>query len=122
MSDHDHNQGAGQNAQQPKAAPLHQPFSWLHTDAGGRSAKFIERVLDVSGGLNICLNLVHSTDLVLHAREWGDDDAAPLLGTVDKERLLRLAIAATDMLSDLAHGEVQWINDQARKAEKETAR
>ena len=43
----------------------------------------------------------------------------PVLGRVDKERLLRLAIAATGMLSDLAHEEVQWINDQPRKQARE---
>lgn len=100
-----------------RVEPTHKPFSWLHTETGSRNARFIERVLDVTGGLSTCLELVHSTDLALHARTWGEDDL-PVLGRVDKERLMRLAIAATSMLSDLAHEEVQWINDQPRLAAK----
>jgi len=116
MSGPDITSGAGAAPEQVE--PTHKPFSWLHTETGGRSARFIERVLDVSGGLNTCLELVHSTDLALHARTWGDGDV-PVLGRVDRERLLRLAIAATGMLSDLAHEEVQWINDQPRKQARE---
>jgi hypothetical protein len=116
MSAQDTTSGAGAAPAQVKTT--HQPFSWLRADVGGRNARFIERVLDVSGGLNTCLELVHSTDLALHARTWGEDDT-PILGRVERESLLRLAIAATGMLSDLAHEEVQWINDQARKSAQE---
>lgn len=116
MSDPDVISDAG--AARERVAPAHQPFSWLHTDTGGRSARFIEKVLDVSSGLNTCLELVYSTDLALHAREWGEGDV-PVLGRVEKERLLRLAIATTGLLSDLAHEEVQWINDQPRKQARE---
>lgn len=112
--------GAGLNAEQ-EARPFHKPFSWLHTDTLNRGASFIESVVDMCAGVQTCLQLVHSTDMALHARTWGDDDQ-PVLGRVDRERLLRLAIAVTGALADGAHQEVQWINDQARAAGKEGGR
>jgi len=56
------------------------------------------------------------TDLALHARSMDDDEAMPVLGTADRERLLRLAIAVTGALADSAHQEIEWINDQPRRA------
>lgn len=107
-------QDAGQGTQQAAAAPLHRPFSWLHADTRNHGAGFIESVADMCAGLQTCLQLVHSTDLALHARSMDDDEAMPVLGTVDRERLLRLAIAVTGVLADGAHHEIEWINNQAR--------
>jgi len=106
--------GASLNTEQ-EARPFHKPFSWLHTETLNRNASFIESVVDLCAGVQTCLQLVHSTDMALHARTWGDDDQ-PVLGRVDRERLLRLAIAVTGALADDAHQEVQWINDRAREA------
>lgn len=111
---------AGTDAEQD-AQPIHKPFSWLHTETLNRNASFIESVVDMCAGVQTCLQLVHSTDMALHARTWGEDDQ-PVLGRIDRERLLRLAIAVTGALADDAHREVQWINDQARAAGKEGGR
>jgi len=99
---------------QADVEPSHKPFSWLHTDQRSRSDGFIESVADMCAGLQTCLQLVHSTDMALHARTWGED-AVPVLGRNDKERLMRLAIAVTGALADGAHHEIEWINEQARK-------
>ena len=40
-----------------------------------------------------------------------DDEAAPVLGSVDRERLLRLAIEVTGALADGAHEQIEWINE-----------
>jgi len=104
--------GAGTNAEQ-EVRPFHKPFSWLHTETLNRNAGFIESVADMCTGLQTCLQLVNSTDMALHARTWGDD-GQPVLGRVDRERLLRLAIAVTGALADGAHREIEWINDHAR--------
>ncbi|TQK00164.1 hypothetical protein [Herbaspirillum sp. SJZ107] len=112
--------GAGLNADQ-EAQPFHKPFSWLNTEALNRNVSFIESVADMCAGIQTCLQLVNSTDMALHARTWDGDDQ-PVLGRVDKERLLRLAIAVTGTLADGAHKEIAWINDQARKTAKESAR
>jgi hypothetical protein len=116
MSDQRNDVSGDLNAPQAEVQPSHVPFSWLHTDKGGRSARFIETVLDVCGGLQTCLELVHATDLALHARSMDDDEAVPVLGIGSKERLLRLAIAATGMLSNRAYEEIDWINEQARQS------
>lgn len=102
--------------------PIHQPFSWLAPDATNRGTTFIESVADMCAGLQTCLQLVHSTDLAIHARSMDDDEAMPILGTVDRERMLRLAIAVTGVLADGAHKEIEWINDRARNAAKESTR
>lgn len=112
--------GADLSAQQrEEAKPLHKAFSWLHTDTRPRSSSFIESVVDMCAGLQTCLQLVHSTDLALHARSMDDDEAMPVLGTADRERLLRLAIAVTGALSESAHQEIEWINERAPKRVEE---
>jgi len=122
MSGRQDNSGAvGPNAGE-EVLPLHRPFSWLQPKALNRGAVFIQGVADMCAGLQTCLQLVHSTDLALHARSMDDDEAMPVLGTVDRERLLRLAIAVTGALADSAHQEIEWANDQARKSPKESAR
>ena len=122
MSGRNNDQCVDLGAQQAPAGTVHKPFSWVHTDTINRGTSFIESVVDLCAGLHTCLQLVHSTDLALHARAMDDDEAVPLLGIVDKERLLRLAIAVTGNLANSAHQEIEWINDQARRAVKESAR
>ena len=106
---------SGRNDSAAGAQPLHKAFSWLHTETHARGSSFIESVADMCAGLQTCLQLVHSTDLALHARSMDDDEAAPVLGSVDRERLLRLAIAVTGALADGAHEEIEWFNEQGRK-------
>jgi hypothetical protein len=121
MSEPINDQDAGQGAQQADAASFHRPFSWLHTETLNRNASFIESVADMCAGVQTCLQLVQSTDLALHACTWGSDDQ-PVLGRVDKERLLRLAIAVSGVLAGGAQREIEWINDQARTTAKERTR
>lgn len=122
MSGRDDNfAGADLIAQQGEAKPIHKPFSWIHTDTHARSSSFIESVADMCAGLQTCLQLVHSNDMALHARSMGDDEAVPVLGTVDHERLLRLAIAVTGALAASAHEEIEWINEQGRKKAQQGA-
>lgn len=51
-----------------------------------------------------------------------DDEAMPVLGNVDRERLLRLAIAVTGALADSAHQEIDWINNTTWAARKEDSK
>lgn len=106
--------GVDLSTQQAETRPAHKPFSWLHTEHRSRSDNFIESVTDMCAGLQTCLQLVHSIDMALHARTWGEDEV-PVLGRTDKERLLRMAIAVTGALADSAHHEIEWINEQGRK-------
>ena len=97
------------------AAPLHRASSWLEgTAADSQDAQFAALAMDVCHGLQTCLSLVHAAD-----QSFGPDadaDVPPILGAVDKERLLLLAGAAVRMLGDRAAGRVEKLNDQAVKA------
>ncbi|MVW64539.1 hypothetical protein GPY61_31965 [Massilia sp. NEAU-DD11] len=116
MSNRDKDQGVDLDAQlQAAAGPTHRPFSRLDPGATSRGAVFIESVADMCAGLQTCLQLVHSTDLAVQARAMDDDEPAPSLGVVDRERLLRLAIAVTGALASGAQQEIEWINAQAPK-------
>jgi len=108
------NCGAG-SAPEAKPEHFHKAFSWVHTDTVTRGTRFIESVADMCAGLQTCLQLVHSTDLALQARAMDDDEAVPVLGSVDKERLLRLAMAVTGVLAEGAHQELEWVNNHARE-------
>jgi hypothetical protein len=116
MSSLNKDHGVDLDAQLKAAAgPTHRPFSRLDPGATSCGAVFIESVADMCAGLQTCLQLVHSTDLALQARSMDDDEPAPLLGAVDRERLLRLAIAVTGTLVNGAHQEIEQINAQAPK-------
>lgn len=95
--------------------PLHKAFSWVEkgvADVDG--AEFAALTMDVCHGIETCLELMHVTDISMGSGA-GDEDP-PILGTVDKERLLLLAQAAARMLGDRANMRVNDMNKQAHKA------
>jgi len=95
------------------ARPLHKAFSWVEkgvADVDG--AEFAALTMDVCRGIQTCLELMHATDMSVNT--GGDDQ--PILGTVDKERLLLLAQAAAHMLGEHADKRVDEMNKQVRKA------
>lgn len=95
--------------------PLHKAFSWVEkgvADVGG--ADFAALTMDVCRGIETCLELIHVTDISVNSGA-GDEDP-PILGTVDKERLLLLAQAAVRMLGERADKRVDDMNKQAHKA------
>lgn len=101
--------------------PMYEAFSWLDKDvANVHSAEFVALTMDVCHGVQTCLQLIHSTDLCTNSGA-GEEDP-PILGGVDKERLLMLATAAMRMLGDQAEERVESINKQAWKARKEGGR
>ena len=108
--------GIDSDAQQARAEPFHVPFSWLHGHGHDSQDRFIETVADMCAGVQTCLQLIHSTDLALHARWMGDDEAVPVLSINDRERLLRLATAVSGTLADAAHDHIEGIIEKARKA------
>lgn len=97
------------------ARPLHEPFSWLESPEPSADADFAAVALNVCRGVETCLQMIHSTDLELHHRDWGNDDAKPILGRVDKERLMLLATAAVQMLGQQADARINAANEQAPK-------
>ncbi|MCE3605850.1 hypothetical protein LXA47_19905 [Massilia sp. P8910] len=96
--------------------PIHRPFSWVpNAKANDMNAHFAALTFDVCNGVQTCLELVHSTDMALHARIWGGDDQH-LLSGVDREQLLLLATAAVQMLGKQAQERADSLDEQARKA------
>lgn len=93
---------------------IHQAFSWVEpgvTDVAG--ADFAALTMDVCRGIETCLQLIHVTDISVNSGA-GDEDP-PILGTVEKERLLLLAQASARMLGDRADKRVDEMNKQVRK-------
>ena len=89
---------------------VHQPFSWLADDAKGHPvAEFVALTLDVSNGLESCLEIVESNFL-----DQSDLDPEgtelPTVDAYDAGKLLRLAIATVRQLRQHAEQKVAWIN------------
>ncbi|GGX76822.1 hypothetical protein GJV26_17000 [Massilia dura] len=81
---------------------LHQPFSWTSPGAGGHDcAAFIALTMDVSRGIETCLQLVNSSNMERHANTMADPgtETPPVLDRIDTENLLRLAIVSARMLA-----------------------
>lgn len=107
--------GADLNAARPGSVrPVHEPFTWVDEPDKGGAAAFAALTMDVCQGVHTCLQLIHSTDLCTNSGA-GDEDP-PILGAVDKERLLLLATAAMRMLGDRAKDRMESLNSRARKA------
>ena len=94
--------------------PIHEPFTWVDGPDKDGSAAFAALTMDVCQGVHTCLQLIHSTDLCTNSGA-GDEDP-PILGAVDKERLLLPTTAAMRMLGDRADDRVESLNSRARKA------
>lgn len=97
--------------------PIHEAFSWLDNGAADvHGAEFVALTMDVCHGVQTCLELIHATDLRTNSGA-GEEDP-PILGGVDKERLLLLATAAMRMLGGQAEERVEAFNKQAWDARK----
>ncbi len=98
--------------------PLHQAFSWVDDGvADVHSAEFAALTMNVCHGVQTCLELVHKTDISVLSGA-GDEDP-PVLGSIDKERLVLLATAAVRMLGDRAEKRVDSMNKQAHQVARE---
>ena len=83
-------------------APTHQRFRWVDGPAQDSSyGVFLEMTYDLAAGINTCLEIIHSSDLQREANQAADEDevAAPAVGAFDAEKLLRLSIASSALLT-----------------------
>jgi len=115
------NNTGGAGAALGPVAPIHQALSWVEkgvADVDG--AEFAALTMDVCRGVQTCLQLMHVTDISVGSGA-GDEDP-PILGVVDKERLLLLAQAAVHMLGDRANMRVDDMNKQLAKAGQKRSR
>ena len=89
----------------------HQPFSWLSDDAKGHPvAEFVAFTVDVSNGLESCLEIVESSHL---DRVDLDPEGTelPAIDAYDAGKMLRLAIVTARQLRQHAHELLDWINE-----------
>jgi len=98
--------------------PTHEDFHWIHGPGKNeRLADFVELTRDVTAGVVSSLQLIYRSHLV---REMNQDcdpgqESAPAIGTTDAANLLRLALAASTMLRNVAEAKIaslnKWWND-----------
>jgi len=99
---------------QQQPAPTHQDFHWIDGHLQGTShANFVETTLDIAAGMHAALQLAYTNALEHAANDDADagQTAPPAVGIVMADQLLRLAMAASGLLSDEARRQVEWINE-----------
>lgn len=100
------------------SAGLYRPFNWLRDDVEYSPLNdFVATTVDITAGLETCLNLVNSSELERVQNVGSDPGEAvtPLLDVADSSNLLRLAIAANRLLHSHAMNQVERINEFKRK-------
>lgn len=91
---------------------IHQDFHWIEgTLQGSTYGNFLETTLDVSAGIHACLQIVYASALERAAHEDADADApvSPVVGVVQADQLMRLAIASAGLLRDEARRQVDLL-------------
>jgi hypothetical protein len=96
---------------------VHQPFTWTTSpelEKDGRAA-FLALTMDVSRGIETCLQLVNSSNLERHGNTMADpgEEIPPILNRIDTENLLRLAIASARMLATESEHKLRYMDDTA---------
>ena len=107
-----------QPAALPISAAVHDPFSFLHPRLKhNRMAQFAASVLDITQGVSVCLELVHSSSLtrMMNDDSGPEDTQVPILDTVDTDRLLRLATASANLMASHAEKHIEWLNEHLEK-------
>lgn len=98
----------------PKNA--HKPFSWLHDSLRhDREAEFAATTFDICRGIDLCIELVHSSDLERSHNTDANpgEECLPVLGPVDTETLLQFVMASAKLLAGNADRRIEWLNDAA---------
>ena len=84
----------------------HKSFSYLADGIESTGLnEFVELTIDISAGIQTCLDLVSSSNI---ARECGE---MPLIGLSDSSNLLRLSMAASKLLRDDALRAAEWLSE-----------
>jgi len=94
--------------------PAHQDFHWIDSiQQGSPYANFLETTLDISAGIHACPQIAYASDLERAANRDADpgETAAPAVGIVESDQLVRMAIATSGLLRDEARRRVEVLND-----------
>lgn len=98
---------------QSATSPIHKPFSWLPSVfENDPVAQFMSRTMSVCQGIQTCLELAHSADLLRRINEdAGPGEEVPcMLDRGDTERLLLLATASAQLLAEAAEQRIKWLS------------
>jgi hypothetical protein len=94
--------------------PTHQDFHWIEgPQQGSPQANFIETTLDISAGIQACLQIIYASELERSANRDADpgQTAAPAVGVLEADRLMRLSIASAGLLCNEARRRVVALSD-----------
>lgn len=97
------NNASAATSSHPHPQATHQAFRRIDgTQRDSAYAAFLELTYDAVAGIQTCLEIVHASNLQreINASEEGADMQAPAIGPFDAEKLMRLSIASSTMLSN----------------------
>jgi hypothetical protein len=98
-------------------APTHQDFHWINSELQGTLyGQLLETTLDVAGGIETCLQIVYARELAMAGNADADISVPPAVGTVQADRLMRLAMASAGLLREEAWRQVELQQDVASPA------
>jgi len=96
-----------------RSSAAHQPFSWFADDVKDYPiADFVALTMDICGGIQTCLEIIHVSDLARSSNAELDPEEAkvPTLNAYDATKLLRQSIASAALLQEIAAKKIDWIN------------
>jgi hypothetical protein len=96
-------------------ASAHQGFHWINGPSKDSAyASFLEMTYDLTAGINLCLEIAHASELQREANRDADEGeaAAPAVGAFDAEKLLRMAIVSSSLLTQEAMRRIESENAQ----------
>jgi hypothetical protein len=90
----------------------HEDFHWIEgSSQGSQYGTFLETTLDISNGIHTCLQLFYTSAIEREAN--ADTEPAnwrkPAISIVEADHLIRLSIAATNLLRQDARQRIDWL-------------
>jgi hypothetical protein len=97
-------------------SPMFRPFNWINpgevdTLPTGLVLDTFCKIRDLAGGTRVLVQMLEQNDLA----QWCDD-VPPLIGEVDRGDLMRMAITASRIASDLADEVLDWAREHGTKS------
>jgi len=95
-------------------ASTHQDFHWVEgAHQGTPYADFLETVIDAASGIHSGLQIAYASTLARAANEDADcgHSAAPAVGIVEADRLLRMSMVLVEYLRADAWRRVELLNE-----------
>jgi hypothetical protein len=94
-------------------ASAHQRFHWIDGPSKDSAyAAFLEMTYDLAAGISTCLEIAHASELQREANREAEDGEAvtPAVGVFDAEKLLRMAMVSSSLLTQEAMRRIEAEN------------